>query len=194
MRRPARIARRRGDGFGGGHGFFHRRRIERRADENFRRLLRPQRRLGDIGQPDRATRDLAAAHGQHHGRGGGGVIADLALELFVSRAVTGRRHRDAHRGEHVARFQRGEIGALVKFARGDAPFAAFAGDVIGGVKAQHHRRHVVAGIAVGDIAAERADIAHLRIGDLQRGLAQQRDFCCRADRSRSHRAGSSWRR
>ncbi len=47
-------------------------------------------------------------------------------------------------------------------------------DVVGGAEAQHHRRHVVAGIAVGDVAAERADIAHLRVGDQQRGLAQDR--------------------
>ena len=65
---------------------------------------------------------------------------------------------------------------MIELARGDAAFAAFAGDVIGGVKAQHHRRHVVAGIAVGDIAAERADIANLRIGDQQRSFAQDRDF------------------
>ena len=47
-----------------------------------------------------------------------------------------------------------------------------ADDVIRGVEAQHDGRHVVAGIAVGDIAAERADIAHLRVGDQQRGFAQ----------------------
>src|ERR1700678_3293554 len=32
-------------------------------------------------------------------------------------------------------------------------------------KRHHQRRHVVSGIAIGDIAADRADIAHLRVGD-----------------------------
>ena len=79
-------------------------------------------------------------------------------------------------GQDLARLQRGEIGALVELARRDAPLAALAGDLIGGAEAQHDGRHVVAGIAVGDIAAERADIAHLRVGDHQRGLAQDRDL------------------
>ena len=127
-------------------------------------------------RPIEQVADFAAAHGQHDGGGGGRVVADLALELFVGVAVSGRRHRNADGGEHVAGFQRGEIGALVEFARRDAAFAAFAHDVIGGAKAHHHRRHVVAGIAVGDVAAERAEIAHLRIGDLQRGFAQDRNF------------------
>ena len=79
-------------------------------------------------------------------------------------------------GDDLARLQRGEIGALVEVARRDAALAALAGDLIGRVEAHHHRRHVVAGIAVGDIAAERAEIAHLRVGDQQRRLAQDRDF------------------
>ena len=39
---------------------------------------------------------------------------------------------------------------------------------------QHQRRHVVAGIAIGDIAADCAAVAHLRIGDQQRRLVQDR--------------------
>jgi hypothetical protein len=46
--------------------------------------------------------------------------------------------------------------------------------VVGGAESNHHRRHVVARIAVGRIAADRPDIANLRIGDLQRRLAQDR--------------------
>ena len=155
---------------------FDGRGIERGADEDLRRVFGPERRFRDIGQADRAAGDLAALNGQHDGRGGGGVIADLALQLFISVAVTGGRHGNADRGQDVARLQRGEIGALVEIARRDAAFAAFAGDVIGRVQAHHHRRHVVAGIAIGDIAAQRAEIAHLRIGDEQRGFAQDRQL------------------
>ena len=65
---------------------------------------------------------------QHHGRGGGGVVADLALELLVGVAVPGGRHRDADRGEDLARLERGEVGALIEVARRDAALAALAGD------------------------------------------------------------------
>ena len=41
--------------------------------------------------PIEQVADFAAAHGQHHGGRGGRIIADLALEFFVSPAVSGRR-------------------------------------------------------------------------------------------------------
>ena len=176
VRRPAGVGGRRGDRLGGGDGLLHRRGVERRAEQDLRRLLGPERRFGDIGEADRAACDLAAGHGEHDGGGGGGIVADLALELLVGVAVAGGRHRNADGREHVAGLERGEIGALIEVARRDPAFAALARDVIAGAEAHHHRRHVVAGIAIGDIAADRADIAHLRIGDLQRGLAQERDL------------------
>ena len=73
----------------------------------------------DIGEPDRAACDLAAVERQHHGGGGGRIVADLALELLVGVAVAGGRHRDADRGEDLARLERGEVGALVELARRD---------------------------------------------------------------------------
>ena len=90
--------------------------------------------------------------------------------------MSGRRHRDADRGQDLPRLEGGGIGALIELARADAALAALAGDVIGRAQAQHYGRHIVAGIAVGDISSERADVAHLRIGDQQRGLAQDRNF------------------
>ena len=50
-----------------------------------------QRRLRQVGEADRAGRDLAAAHRQHHRGRGGGVVADLALQLLIGVAVAGRR-------------------------------------------------------------------------------------------------------
>src|SRR5262249_62158932 len=98
---------------------------------------------GGVGEAVRAGRDLAGAQGQQPGGGGGGVVAVLALELLVGPAVTGRGHGNAHRGQDLARVERGEIGALVEFARRDAALAALAGEVIARPQAHHHRRHVV---------------------------------------------------
>ena len=46
-----------------------------------------KRRVGDIGEADRAGRDPAALHGQDHRGRGGGVVADLPLQLLVGVAV-----------------------------------------------------------------------------------------------------------
>jgi hypothetical protein len=48
--------------------------------------------------------------------------------------------------------------------------------MIGCAETDHDGWHVVARIAVGDVAAERADVAHLWIGNLQRGFAQYRNL------------------
>ena len=85
-----------------------------------------QRRLGQIGQADRAGRDLAARHGQHDRGRRGGVIADLALQLFVGVAVTGGRHGNRDRGQDFAGLERGEIGALVEFGSRDVARAGRA--------------------------------------------------------------------
>ncbi len=63
---------------------------------------------------------------------------------------------------------------LVEVSRRDAPFAVFADQMIGRAETHHHRRHVVAGVAVGDVAPDRADIPHLRIGDDQRRFREDR--------------------
>ena len=153
-----------------------------------------QRRLGEIGEADRAGRDLAAGHGEHDGGGGGGVVADLALEFFVGVAVAGRRHGNRDRGEDFAGLERGEIGALVELARRDVARAGLAFEAVARAQRHHQRRHVVAGIAVGDIAADGAAVAHLRIGDQQRRLVQDRQRFRRSRRRPATRAGWSWRR
>ena len=61
-----------------------------------------------------------------------------------------------------------------RIARGDRPLAGGPTHDKLGAERQHHRRHVVAGITVRDIAADRAAVTHLGIGDLQRRLAQDR--------------------
>src|SRR5580693_8840849 len=175
-RGTTRIARRRRDRLGGRDRPLHSRRIERGAEQDRGRFLRPQRGFADIGQPDRTACDFAAVEREHDGRGRGRIVADLALELFVCVAVSGGRNRDAYRREYVAGLERGEIGSLVELTGGNPPFTLIARDLVGRVQAHHHRRHIVAGIAVGNIAAERSEIAHLRVGDQLGCLAQNRDF------------------
>jgi hypothetical protein len=90
--------------------------------------------------------------------------------------VTCGRRRNAYGGQHFAGFEGGEICALIKLARGNPPSTGLAADVIRRAEAHHHGRHVISGISVGDVATERAEIADLRVSDLQRGLAKERDF------------------
>ena len=118
--------------------------------------------------------DLAARHGQHHRGRGGGVVADLALQLFVGVAVTGGGHGNRTRGQEFAGLERGEIGALVELGGRDVAGAAGAFEPVARAERHHQRRHVVAGIAIGDIAADGAAVAHLRIGDQKRGFVQDR--------------------
>ena len=62
------------------------------------------------------------------------------------------------------------------------------------VQREHQRRVVVARIAVRDVAADRALVAHLRIGDPARALDQQRHLLGQQLRIAADRARWSWRR
>ena len=79
--------------------------------------------------------------------------------------MTGRRHGHGDCGEDLAGLEGGVVGALVELGRGDLALAARTFELVARPERQHQRRHVVARIAVGDIAADGAAIAHLRIGD-----------------------------
>ena len=153
-----------------------------------------QRRFVQVGQADRAGRDLAARHGQHHGGRGGGVVADLALQLLIGVAVAGGRCRNRDRGQDFAGLERGEIGALIELGRRDVAGAAGPFEPVARAQRHHQRRHVVAGIAIGDIAADGAQVAHLRIGDQQRGFVQDRQRFSRSRPTPAVRAGWSSRR
>ncbi len=133
-----------------------------------------ERGCGEVGQRDRGLGAAAASHGQDHGRGRGRVVADLALHLGVGVAVALRRHRYPDPGQDLARLQPGRERALVEIPGGDPAVAVRPVEHIGGAQALHDRRHVVARIAAGAVAAEGADVADLRVGNLERGLAQDR--------------------
>ncbi len=74
----------------------------------------------------------------------------------------------------MERLEGGEIGALIELGSRDVAPAGRAFEAVARTERQHQRRHVVAGIAIGDVAADGAHVTHLRIGDQQRGLVQDR--------------------
>ena len=82
-----------------------------------------------------------------------------------------------------------------KPAAGHGPLAAGAGDDELGAEGQHHRGQVRGGIAVGERAADRAAVAHLRVADLacrrrddRAVLLEQRiGVHCRVPRERADR-------
>src|SRR5262249_42409284 len=117
---PAGVGGGRGDRLRRFGGSLHGRGIELRAHDNGGGVFGPQRRLGQVGEADRAARDACAAHGENNGCGCSGVVADLAFELFVGRSVARGGYRDAHGGEHLAGLHRRGIGALIEFPRRNA--------------------------------------------------------------------------
>ena len=86
--------------------------------------------------------------------------------------MTGGGYGDGDRGQEFARFKRGEIGALVELSCGDFACAGRAFEPVARAQGHHQRRHVVAGIAIGDIAADGAAVAYLGIGDQKYGFVQ----------------------
>jgi len=86
--------------------------------------------------------------------------------------IGGRGHAD--RGEDLPVQQRRRIDPSVVFPCRNIALALRALSPIDGAEGQHDRGHVVAGIAVGEVAPKRAAVSNLRVGDEQRGLANDR--------------------
>ena len=127
------------------------------------------------GERDARVRDRAVV-GQLEVRGDRdrGVVADLALELLVRAAGAAGRYRDPDLGDHLVVGER--VGEDVGDEVGDRdrPFATrTAGDHLGTGREQH-RVPVALGVAVRDRAAERAAVAHERVGDPRRGRRRRR--------------------
>ena len=133
-----------------------------------------QGRVTDVGEGDRGGATGAAAERQDHGRGRGRVITDLALLFHISPAVTGPRHGNADLGQDLVLSKRGEEGGLVERPGGDFPRASRPLGAVAGIQRLHDGRHVVARIAVGDVAPDGAAVTDLGIGDHQGRLAQDR--------------------
>ena len=103
-------------------------------------------------------------------------------------AVSLRGRRNAHCCQNLVFPERRHIGALVELTGFDLARSLSAQDV-DGIERLHHGRQIVAGIAIGDIAADRPYVANLRIGDLECGLAEDRAFFGKKPRADHLRLG-----
>ena len=143
-----------------------------RSESSAARAL--QRRRADVGQRDRDVLDRVAVHAQRDGGGRGGEVADLALQLGVAIAGPRRGHRNADLGHDFVRLHQRVVGADEETVGRNDALARRRTQHERRAQRQHQRRMVVARIAVRDVAADRALVAHLRIGDQPRALDQQR--------------------
>ena len=128
---------------------------------------------GDEGQPHAG--DDTVDGRDRGGDTGQGVVAVPAGELHEGRARAGRQPPERRAHGHLvlgeARLERAdeEVGG------GDLAGPAGAGDLDVAVQQREHRRHLAGGVGVGDRADRGAAVADDRVGDVQQGLAQQRE-------------------
>src|SRR5258708_21281308 len=113
--RPARIRGRRHYRLRRCRRLLQRRIVEAGSDHGTRGIGCEQRRFGEVGQADRAARNLASRHGKDDSGCGGGVIAHPALQLLIGVAVPGSRKGNRNRGQDLAGVECREIGALIEF-------------------------------------------------------------------------------
>ncbi len=138
------------------------------------RRARLERRRADVGQRDRDRANRLARHRERDGGGRRREIADLALQLRVAVAGAGRRHGDADLRHDLVGLQQRVVGADEEAVGRHDPLARAASEHERRAERQHQRRVIVAGVAVGNVAADRSLVAHLRIGNEPRALDQQR--------------------
>ena len=117
--------------------------------------------------------DDAARHAQDHGRAGSSPVAGFPLELLVGVAGAGSEGRDQDGGEDFVFSQRGHVGAVEKVYRLDLARALGALQLKGGIQGHGNCGVVVARVAMGDVAANGAAVANLRVSDQQRRFDQQ---------------------
>lgn len=118
--------------------------------------------------------DGVAALAQHHRAARGGPVAGFALELFVGPADALRKRRHTDRDHDLGLLEQRHVGAEEKAVgrHGAAAVRAFEHEF--GVADQRERRVVIARVAVGNVTADGAAVAHLRVGDQLGGFCQQR--------------------
>ena len=133
-------------------------------------------RRADIGQRDSDARAGPFAQGQLNGRRRRGEVADLAFELLVGITATRGGGRNAHLGEDFIGLHRRLERAEIKVLGRHHPFLLRAAQHQRRAQRQHHGRMIVARVAVGNVTADGAAVAHLRIGDQARGFGNQRAF------------------
>ena len=170
--------------------------VSARADAARRRRAAPHRRRpgAAAGQARRAAAP-AASQRHHRGHAHHRVVAAPPRHLEEGGAGARRQRRDADRGQHlVGRQRRGqraeeEVGAPATSARRRARCAA---------RSRRSSASITAGIseagsAWDEVAAQRAAVADLRVGDLGSASARSGAAARRRRRARP-RDGASWRR
>src|SRR5882672_6952802 len=130
------------------------------ADEILGRIGGLDRRQAGVGQGDAGALDRAVLAERHlHRRGRDREVPGLAFQLRIGAAALRRRRRNADLGEDLVARERGVVQALVELVRRDGALLA-APDDVSRAERDHDRRLVVARLAVGDVAAGRAAVAH----------------------------------
>ena len=118
--------------------------------------------------------DLVRGHAHHHGGAGRGPVARLALELLVGPTGAWREGRDADLTQDLVFREVGQVGAEEKFVGLHAAAALRALQHQRGVERDGDGGMIVAGVAVRDVAADGAAVAHLRVTDELGRVGQQR--------------------
>ena len=157
--------------------------LARLREQLVRRRLAAQQLLGardvDRREPDRAERDAdvgdrAAVDPDGRRRGGDRPVAGAALDLLV-RAAAARAQREPHLGEQLAVADRGHVGPDVEVVHPDDALAVGAADHGLRLDRRADRREVLGRVGLAQRAADRAAVAHDRVGDHVLGVAEERE-------------------
>ena len=146
------------------------RRREVRRPHGVRHSLRRVGRDDQRHRVDAAERD---AHGAVHRGGGVGDARPVGAERDRGEAVL-LAGRDGDPRQQLARPGRGQVDAEEELLRGNFALAAGAGDRHPRADRDHQRRQVVRRVVRADVAADRAAIPHLHVGDRRADLAEDR--------------------
>ena len=121
-----------------------------------------------------ASAIVAAVHPHGRRRGGDGPVAGAALDLLVG-AAGARPHGQADLGQHLAVADGGHVRADVEVLHADHPLAVGAADDDLRLGRRADGREVLGRIGLAQRAADRAAVAHHRVGDHVLGVAEERE-------------------
>src|SRR6267378_5262146 len=110
----------------------------------------------------------------HYGNAGDSEVADLALELEIRATAPGSRLWDADLRQDLVGRERGGERVDEELVDGDHPFTLRSLHHDRGAKREHRGGVVVRGIGMREVATDRREIAHERIGDHRGGVDEDR--------------------
>ena len=143
--------------------------------------------------PTRASAIDVAVHPDRRAGRHDRPVAGPALDLLVG-AGPARPHRDADLDEHLAVADRRLVRPAVELLHRHDPLAGAAADHAARVERGADRREVLGRVGLAQRAAERAAVAHHRVGDHPLGVAEDRERRRAARRTRAARGAGSSRR